>query len=208
MCVYVYVRAPYTYYVYTVCLASTKFLGLSQHFYPKGWRVRTSRLSSVINNTAMYDAACPPPFFQLFQSETAVTKCKNWVCMVKTHAKSQWFLLTPSIYSLAPENRFTQCWASQSPALNNSERNRTLSSLSKIIAKIFDVFLPYKPTFLHFVAAVSLWKSWKKRGGFSVIHRSIVYDAGQTDRATAPSFWVKMLPQGQKFSWGQTNSIT
>ena len=49
--------------VASVYLGWTKYLGLFQHLLPKGWRVRTSRLSSVINNTAMYDAACPPFFF-------------------------------------------------------------------------------------------------------------------------------------------------
>ena len=106
---YSYVPAP------TVCLGSTKFLCLWQHFYPKKWRGRTIRLSSVINNAAMYDAICPPLFFNFFKVKLLPQSAKRCVCMVKTRQKSWGFLLTPSICSLAPENLFTQCSASQSP---------------------------------------------------------------------------------------------
>ena len=86
----------------------------------------------------------------------------------------QWFLaknwqyllfLTRKTRSDFFRSYFTQGFGFQRTASNSFRGRANKSRASKIIAKIFDVFLPYKPTFLHFVAAVSLWKSWGKKGG-------------------------------------------
>ena len=176
----------------TVRLPSTKFLTLWQHFYPKGWRGRTIRLSSVINNTAMYDAE-PPLFFQLFQSETAATKCKKVGLYGKNTSK-----ILAIIFDKEDKVRFlseffyTGLWLAEHCVKRFSGASEQIKGV-KINPPDCWRFIIQTHLFALCNSSFTL-KIWKnKKWACSVIHRSIVYAAAWSDWATAPSFWVKQL---------------